>query len=590
LPAFIREVSRHDAPPDTVLAALAQRLADRWAPDIDRAHAGPLLDGTIRPVALDGVSVVADAGPALLGDALELLDDRTSRRRRGAFFTPHERASLLVHRATQDWAWPDRPKVCDPACGGGAFLLAAAQLLERRGYSRRAIVGELLWGVDTDPLSVTVSATVLRLWAASAGQDVAGLHVTTGDTLRAGLASWPDAAERFDLVVGNPPFQSQLSARTARSRALAAELDERFGSVSRGYADNAAVFLVASASMTADGGRLSLLQPESFLAARDAGPARQAMTERAALVGLWLPRERLFDASVRVCAPVFEVGSGQPSTIRRWRGADAEPAADTGVPPAGLGGGSTWAPLAADLFGAPAVELADAPSIGSIASATAGFRDQFYGLVPFVASADQLPHATVRLVTSGAIDLVNDLWARRVTAFARLRLQSPVVDMDRLRVDAPELAAWAQRVLVPKVVVATQTRVIELVVDEEGDVWPSVPTVAVVAPRDQLWRVAAALASPALSALGLARHAGAALAGDAIKLSASQILDLPLPTDVDAWDEGAMHLQSASVAATQRDGAEWSTALERFASSMSRAYGTSDEVRDWWLERVPAFR
>jgi hypothetical protein len=246
--------------------------------------------------------------------------------------------------------------------------------------------------------------------------------------------------------------------------------------------------------------------------------------------------------------------------------------------------------LAADLFGAPAVELGDGPTIRSIATATAGFRDQFYGLVPFVAAAEDRPGAAVRLMTSGSIDLVNDLWSRRVTRFARVRIHAPVVDVDRVRTDAPELAAWAARVLVPKLVVATQTRVVELVVDETGELWPSVPTLAVIAPREQLWLLAAALASPTVSALGLTRHGGAALASDAIKLSASQVLDLPLPVEDDAWNEGVTHLRAASAAAAGGDGAAWSAALERFASSMTRAYGTSDEVRDWWLERLPAFR
>jgi hypothetical protein len=586
---LVRATREQGLAKDRVLAALAHDLAARIAPEVDRSMAGPLLDGSIEPADLDGFTATVDPDPRRLGDALELLHDRADRRPRGAFFTPHASAAALVERATLGWRWPKTPHVCDPSCGGGAFLLAAADELERRGHARRRIVDELLWGVDSDALSVAVAQAALVLWAG--GNGVApSPNVVRGDTLRSGLESWPERTDPFDLVVGNPPFQSQLASRTARSRAAALELGERFGSVSRGYADNATLFLVASAAMTRAGGRLALLLPESFLAARDARPARRALSESAALVGLWLPRERLFAASVRVCAPVFELGRSQPSTISRWRGADAEPVSDGVVPPVGLGRLGAWAGLVSDLFGAPEVEVREGPSVGSIATATAGFRDQFYGVVPFVQPATQASGCGVRLMTSGAIDLVNDLWARRVTKFAGRSLRSPVVDVERLSTACPELAAWADRVLVPKVVLATQTKIIELIVDETGEMWPSVPTIAVVAPRDQLWRVAAALASPAVSALALARHAGVALAGDAIKLSASQVLDLPLPHDDAAWNEGAELLRSASGAAEDGDGEAWRSALARFGVSMGRAHRTSDEVVRWWLARVPAFR
>jgi hypothetical protein len=106
----------------------------------------------------------------------------------------------------------------------------------------------------------------------------------------------------------------------------------------------------------------------------------------------------------------------------------------------------------------------------------------------------------------------------------------------------------------------------------------------------QLWLGAAALASPAVSAIGLARHAGAALASDAIKLSASQVLEMPLPVHGDAWRDGAAHLQAASAAAAMGEGTRWWSELDAFASAMTRAYDTSEDVREWWLARVPAFR
>ena len=120
--------------------------------------------------------------------------------------------------------------------------------------------------------------------------------------------------------------------------------------------------------------------------------------------------------------------------------------------------------------------------------------------------------------------------------------------------DAP-LAAWATDRRVPKVVVATQTRIVEAAVDTEGTWWPSVPTIA-VAPRAgaaaDLWSLAAVLSAPPVSAWALGHYGGTALSGDAIKLSARQILDIPLPADPEAWAEGAVAARAAHDAGPYR--------------------------------------
>ena len=228
----------------------------------------------------------------------------------------------------------------------------------------------------------------------------------------------------------------------------------------------------------------------------------EMLLERGALVGLWLPRTPLFSASVRVCVPVVEIG-GSTDVVQRWRGPSAELASVAHVPDGEMDAGK-WADLAADLLGVPDVDVREGQPLGVVATATAGFRDQFYGLRPFVRErADGDDAAPVRLVTSGSIDLVNDLSARRRITFAGTSWTDPVVDVERMRHDDPALARWAERVLVPKVVLATQTRVVEVLVDETGSIWPSVPVVAVVAEPEELWRVAAALASPPVCALAL---------------------------------------------------------------------------------------
>ena len=102
--------------------------------------------------------------------------------------------------------------------------------------------------------------------------------------------------------------------------------------------------------------------------------------------------------------------------------------------------------------------------------------------------------------------------------------------------------------------------------------------------------LAAALASPPVSANALRRHAGAALSSDAIKLSAKQVLDVTLPTDAPAWHEGVGHLRAAAAAATGERAGDWRDELYAFGSAMCRAYAVGDEVLEWWFDRLPPFR
>ena len=105
---------------------------------------------------------------------------------------------------------------------------------------------------------------------------------------------------RFDAVVGNPPFLNQLERATVRRAAAAACRSTR---IAGPYTDTAWLFLVVARQLVRSGGRAVLVQPQSLVAARDAAPVRDAIGDT--LEGLWWCDELLFDASVRVCAPVL---------------------------------------------------------------------------------------------------------------------------------------------------------------------------------------------------------------------------------------------------------------------------------------------
>jgi hypothetical protein len=167
--------------------------------------------------------------------------------------------------------------------------------------------------------------------------------------------------------------------------------------------------------------------------------------------------------------------------------------------------------------------------------------------------------------------------------------------------EAPRLAAWAARRLVPKVLLATQGRVLEAVADPAGEWLPSVPVVT-VRPHDPaaVWRVLAVLLAPPVCALAATRYAGSALNPAAIKLSAKQAAALPLPTDEAAWARGADEVRAAQQAATPAERRELlllagATMCEAYGLRVDRpgAPGTSleapsgEDVFAWWSARLP---
>ncbi|HEX7094889.1 MAG TPA: N-6 DNA methylase [Acidimicrobiales bacterium] len=529
--------------------------------------------------------------PWVLGQLYEALLEPRSRHRAGAHYTPPHVARSLVAFAREGHEVA-APRVCDPAAGGGAFLLAAADTIATTdGIAPRDIVRHHCFGVDVDPVAVDVARASLALWAGE-WPDELDEHLVVDDGLMADAAP----CERCDLVVGNPPFQSQLGATTARSREEAESLRARFGDAVRAYVDTAALFLLAAIDLVAPGGRVALVQPHSTLVARDAARVRSQLLERARLVGVWFATQQVFDAGVRVWAPVLERPSETAAAANATAGIltchavarRVEPSFDP-APPAAPPASSdtTWAPLVADLTGVPIVSLQAAGRVGDLATATAGFRDEYYGLVdavrehePHEPHDDRGPHP--KLVTAGLIDPLVCHWGALPARFARRRWRRPVVELDALHDD---LARWVHAQLVTKLVVATQTRVLEVAVDADGDLVPSTPVIAVHAPAERLWHLAAAISAPPVSALAVRTVLGAALSADAVKLSARQVLDLPLPAHRAAWDAAAA--AARAVPASRGDGRR--RALERYGVAACEAFGVDpDAVMPWWLARLPA--
>lgn len=524
-----------------------------------------------------------------IGAVLERATGDDHRHAHGLHVTPRWLADHLVALVLPQVPPPrlgdPSPAVCDPACGGGAFLLAAARQLNRRGVDRRHVVRHLLWGADVDPVGLAAAEVALAAWA---GEPPPSGRLVVADPLLHERSPWPAAPPAgFDVVAGNPPFQSQLGRTTARPEADRRRLRSRFGAAVRPYTDTAWLFLLVGCELVRPGGQVVLVEPQSLVAARDAEAVRDAVDRQAHLRELWVDDRRVFSAAVRVCAPVLErdaTPSGRApaeptEVVDLTEVAERRPTG--GAPAEGTGVEDRWRGLWADAHGLPAVRLGRRQALGERATIIAGFRDQYYGLVDAVRelAPDDTADTAARLVTSGTLDWAGCAWGARPTRFAKRRWQAPVVDLGRVGSAPPVAQRWVARTRVPKLVVATQTRVIEAAVDPDGTWVPSVPTLAVVpADHDELWHLAAAVLSPTATAWLARRAAGTGLDRGALKVAAPDLTALPLPAASAAWDAAALAL-AAFVADPAAE------ALDAYLVAAATAYGTPPSVTDWWRTR-----
>lgn len=155
------------------------------------------------------------------------------RRLRGVFYTPAPLAEWMVRRSLHSCktiGFP-RPTLLDPACGAGAFLLAARKILAEQGASNSLSV---LHGVDLDESALTSLRSELLNRTDSSHAATIASNILHGDALTG--AGWQSSSDNldglnwgtsfpniranggFDLVIANPPYLREKDARAEFER------------------------------------------------------------------------------------------------------------------------------------------------------------------------------------------------------------------------------------------------------------------------------------------------------------------------------------------------------------------------------------
>lgn len=310
------------APPERridVLASLGVDLAPGAATAVARAADLPALAAALGR---------RRAGPARVPPGCPVPQPTEARRRAGAHYTPRALTEPVVERTLRPLldALGDTPapaailglRVCDPAMGCGAFLVAACRALGRElavalrhAGDRRAdqvlardarvlVAQHALHGVDRDPRAVEVARLSLWLACGDPGQPMTFVdaRLRVGDALvaRAGVAgvdapfAWEEELPEvfcegrggFDAFIGNPPWVS-YAGRSAQplDPARRAYLEATYASFA-GFRNLQGVFVERCAQLLRPGGRLGLVLPSSMSEQGGYAPTRAAHDRLAA--------------------------------------------------------------------------------------------------------------------------------------------------------------------------------------------------------------------------------------------------------------------------------------------------------------------
>ena len=557
------------------------------------------------------------------------------RRQRGAFYTPKSVVEGLLRLAVPDSSDPDHlpSSILDPTCGGGAFLVGSLDRMVELGLDAQDAFGRVS-GIDIDPGAVAATQDALAIWAAAHGiTSKASLtqatgRVILGDALAFAVSSsnsgggLPDSIPVPDLIVGNPPFATPLKGTEFPDTAVAfrESRPDLFGP----YADLAAIHVQSAIQLCGhvaggqarSGAQVAFVLPQSILASRDTEGLRNRLAQIAPLRSLWATAEAMFEANVRVCAVVLELAGQQrdeseaPAHIIIAGGPDVSPIATAKT-------SESWASLAARALGAPGIQLnvrlnsqlvsespyqAPGQVLGDMVTATAGFRDEYYALAsacrelstvspktapPKTAPPKTAPPKTVRITTVGSLDPLISWWGERPIRFAKKSWDRPVVDMAALEDDV-RMYAWLQSQLRPKVLLPTQSKVFEPVIDRDGTMAPVTPVLSIHVDPENLDRVAAVFLAPPIVAWAYSRWFGTALSVQAIKIAARDISSFPRPSHEDLWDQAAELIAACGQTHDSiNDPDQIRLQVIEIAKIMNQAYDGSQDTFDWWFGRLP---
>jgi SAM-dependent methyltransferase len=207
--------------------------------------------------------------------------DAESRLKTGAFYTPENIVDFMIARLLEGRVSP--VKICDYACGSGAFLAGVLRYVRQKAPRYYGEWCAHLYGIDINPNALALARKNLP--------DIPDKNFICADT----LSDSSIEKDKFDIIAGNPPYLcGGVRDREAFSAAEQARLKERFPN-SFEYKMNLFALFIERAAFLAD--EFSLIVPDTLLCGRYFSKLRSFLLQNFQLKGLFLLEKPPFDAS-----------------------------------------------------------------------------------------------------------------------------------------------------------------------------------------------------------------------------------------------------------------------------------------------------
>lgn len=204
--------------------------------------------------------------------------ERVQKRKRGQYYTPESFAERLVEELVKQREDVKYATILDPSCGDGSFLLAAAKYFNL----------DKIYGYDIDVYALLVS--VVRL--VSTYPDKGWPKLKNCNYLL------EENKEKFDFIVGNPPYRVNLDDSTK------AKLDEKY-ITSEGEKDLYTFFLEESINRLNSDGCLVMLTSHTWLVNHQCKKIRKFIFEKSRVGAVYMLPARFFTSAPGVLPVVL---------------------------------------------------------------------------------------------------------------------------------------------------------------------------------------------------------------------------------------------------------------------------------------------
>ena len=221
---------------------------------IGKDTVAPALINKLLPVLSKEILFVK--GEDSLGFVYISLQDIGQRKSSGAYYTPEKVVGELIDRLYENDPDLGSKTICDPCCGTGNFLLS---------LGTKGIDYANLYGQDIDSISVFLSRINIALMAPEMSAVDIQSRIIVGNTY------FETFTQKFDVIVGNPPWGSDFSEEDAlRCRKL-------FKTAVGKSIESYNLFVEKALSMLNHKGVLAFVLPEAILSVAAHDTVRKMM-------------------------------------------------------------------------------------------------------------------------------------------------------------------------------------------------------------------------------------------------------------------------------------------------------------------------